>query len=107
MKIQNIIACGVLALVALGAQAYAANQESENRQKMEISALPNPVQETIQDNLGGGTIVQVAKVIRGGETYYEAVVQKPGGAQMEIKVAEGGKLIEIGKKEEDNDDDGD
>jgi uncharacterized membrane protein YkoI len=61
------------------------------------------VQKTIQDNLGGGTVTEIAKETEGGRTYYDAEVRKSRGEQVEIKVAEDGNLIEIGKEEEDND----
>ena len=108
MKIKTIVICCIFALTAFGVQTYAANEESEPKQKLTLSELPDPVQKTIQNNLAGGTIVEVAKEARDGETYYEALVQKPGGERMEIKVAQDGKLIDIGKEDqEDNDDDGD
>jgi uncharacterized membrane protein YkoI len=68
-----------------------------------MTELPAAVQKTIQDNLGGGTVTETAKVTEGDRTYYETEVRKSGGEQVEIKVAEDGSLIGIGKEEEDND----
>jgi hypothetical protein len=68
-----------------------------------MTELPAAVQKTIQDNLAGGTVAETAKVTEGGRTYYETEVRKSGGEQVEIKVAEDGSLIGIGKEEEDND----
>ncbi len=42
---------------------------------------------------------------KNGKTYYEAQVQKSGGEKAEIKVAEDGTLINVGKEEEEDDDD--
>ena len=67
--------------------------------------LPAPVQKTIQDNLGGGIITETAKETKGDKTYYEAQVQKSGGEKVEIKVAEDGTLIRVGKEAEEEEDD--
>ncbi len=76
--------------------------KEENKQKVAMTELPAAVQKTIQDNLGGGTVTQTAKETKDGKTYYEAQV-KSGGEEVEIKVAEDGKLIGVGKEEEDDD----
>ena len=75
----------------------------ENEQKVTMTELPAAVQKTIQDNLGGGTVTETAKETKDGKTYYEAEVQKSGGEKVEIKVAEDGSLIGLGKEEEDDD----
>ena len=81
----------------------AGNEEDENRQKVAMNELPTAVQKTIQDNLEGGTITETVKETKGGKTYYEVEVQKSGAEKVEIKVAEDGNLIGVGKEEEDND----
>ena len=70
-----------------------------------MTDLPPAVQKTIQDNLAGGTVTETKKETKDGETYYEAQVQKSGGEKVEIKVAENGSLIGVGKEKEEDDDD--
>ena len=101
----------VIGLAIIGALVYAGmgrgekEQKDENKQKVAMTELPAAVQKTIQDNVGGGTITQTAKETEGGRTYYDAEVQKSGGEKVEIKVAEDGSLIGVGKEKEEEDDD--
>jgi hypothetical protein len=103
-KIIAVVAV-VIGLGAIGALLYGGvdQEENEHKQKVAMTELPAAVQKTIQDNLAGGTVAETAKVTEGGRTYYETEVRKSGGEQVEIKVAEDGSLIGIGKEEEDND----
>ena len=103
-KIIAVVAV-VIGLGAIGALLYGGEdqEENEHKQKVAMTELPAAVQKTIQDNLAGGTVAQTAKVTEEGRTYYEAEVRKSGGEQVEIKVAEDGSLVGIGKEEEDND----
>ena len=96
----------IIGLAAVGAVVYAGMDKEENKQKVAMTELPIAVQKTIQDNLGGGTVTETAKETKGGKTYYEAEVQKSGSEKVEIKVAEDGSLIGLGKvgKEEEDDD---
>jgi uncharacterized membrane protein YkoI len=103
-RIKTAIAV-IIGLAAVGAMVYAGMDKEENKQKVAMTELPAAVQKTIQENLGGGTVTETAKEIKGGKTYYEAQVQKSGGEKVEIKVAEDGSLIAVGKEEEDDDDD--
>ena len=48
-------------------------------------------------------LAETAKETEGGRTYYDAEVRKSDSEKVEIKVAEDGTLISIGKEEEDND----
>jgi len=89
----------------MGALVYAGMDKDENKQKVAMTELPAAVQKTIQDNLAGGTVSETAKVTKDGKTFYEAQVQKSGGEKVEIKVAEDGMLINVGKEEEEDDDD--
>jgi uncharacterized membrane protein YkoI len=104
MKTPIIVATAILGITTTAALVYAGDEENENKQKVEMRDLPAPVQKTIQDNLGGGTVTETAKETEGDKTYYEAQVQKSGGEKVEIKVAEDGTLIGLGKEEEDDDD---
>jgi uncharacterized membrane protein YkoI len=95
----------IIGLASVGAMVYAGMDKEENKQKVAITELPAAVQKTIQDNLGGGTVTETAKETKDGKTYYEAQVKKSGGEKVEIKVAEDGKLIGVGKEEGEEDDD--
>jgi uncharacterized membrane protein YkoI len=92
----------ITGLVAIGALVYAGSDKDENEQKLTMTELPAAVQKTIQDNLGGGTVTETAKETKDGKTYYEAEVQKSGGEKVEIKVTEDGKLIGVGKEDDDD-----
>ena len=93
----------IIGVSSIGALVYAGMDKEENKQKVAMTELPVAVQKTIQDNLGGGTVTQTAKETKDGKTYYEAEVQKSGGEKVEIKVAEDGSLIGVGKEEDDDD----
>ena len=93
----------IIGLGTIGALVYAGMDKEENKQKVSITDLPPAVQKTIQDNLAGGTVIETMKETKDGKTYYEAQVQKSGGEKIEIKVAEDGKLIGVGKEEDDDD----
>jgi hypothetical protein len=95
----------IIGLGPMGTLVYGGMDKEENKQKVAITELPAVVQKTIQDNLAGGTVTETAKVTEDGKTFYEAQVQKPGGEKVEIKVAEDGVLMGVGKEEEEDDDD--
>ena len=105
MKTRIIFATAILGITTTAPLVYAGDEENENKQKVEMRELPAPVRKTIQDNLGGGTITETAKETKGDKTYYEAQVQKSGGEKVEIKVAEDGTLIRLGKEAEEEEDD--
>jgi uncharacterized membrane protein YkoI len=93
----------IIGLGTIGALVYAGMDKDENKQKVAMTDLPSRVQKTIQDNLAGGTVTEIAEGTKDGKTFYEAQVQKSGGEKIEIKVAEDGKLINAGKEEDDDD----
>jgi hypothetical protein len=93
----------IIGLGTIGALVYAGMDKDENKQKVAMTDLPPAVQKTIQDNLAGGTVTEAKKETKDGKTFYEAEVQKSGGENVEIKVAEDGKLINVGKEEDDDD----
>jgi len=95
----------IIGLGAIGALVYGNMDREENKQKLAMTDLPPAVQKTIQDNLAGGTVTETTKETKDGTTYYEAQVQKSGGEKVEIKVAENGSLISVGKEKEGDDDD--
>jgi uncharacterized membrane protein YkoI len=92
----------IVGVSAIGALVYAGMDKDENKQKVAMTELPAMVQKTIQDNFGGGTVTETEKETKDGKTYYEAQVKKPGGEEVEIKVAEDGKLIGVGKEDDDD-----
>jgi uncharacterized membrane protein YkoI len=93
----------IIGLAAIGALVYAGMNKDENKQKVAMTELPAAVQKTIQDNLAGGTVTETAKETKYDKTYYDAQVQKSGGEKVEIKVAEDGKLIGVGKEKDEDD----
>jgi hypothetical protein len=105
MKTTVILATAIIGFTAIASLAYAENEENDNQQKIAMSDMPAAVQKTIQDNLNGGTITETAKETEGGNTVYEAYAKTSGGEEVEIKVAEDGSLVGIGKEEKDEDDD--
>ena len=105
MKTTIIVATAILGITTTAGLVFAGDEENETKQKVEIRDLPAAVQKTIQDNLGGGTVTETAKETKGDQTYYEAQIQKTGGEKVEIKVAEDGTLIRVGKEAEEEEDD--
>jgi uncharacterized membrane protein YkoI len=103
MKTKIIVATAILGITGISALVYAGTDKDENKQMVAMTELPPAVQKTIQDNLAGGTVTETKKETEDGKTYYEAQVQKSGGEKVEIKVAEDGKLIGVGKEEDDDD----
>ena len=92
----------IIGVSSIGVLVYAGMDKEENEHKVAMTELPVAVQKTIQDNLGGGTVTQTERETKAGKTYYEAEVQKSGGEKVEIKVAEDGKLIGVGKEDDDD-----
>jgi len=103
MKTKIIVATAILGITGIGALVYAGTDKDENKQQVAMTDLPPAVQKTIQDNLAGGAVTETMKETKDGKTYYEARVQKSGGEKVEIKVAEDGKLVGVGKEEDDDD----
>src|SRR5215469_12815585 len=100
-RIMGAMAIGI-GLATIGALVYAGTEKDENKQKVTLTDMPPAVQKTIQDNLAGGKITETVKETKDGKTYYEAEVQKAGGEKVEIKVAEDGKLINVGQEEDED-----
>ena len=100
-----VVLAVIIGLAAVGTLLYAGTDKEENQQNVAMTELPAAVQKTIQDNLAGGTVTETAKETKDGKTYYEAEIQKPGAEKVQIKVAEDGQLISMGKVDEDEDND--
>jgi uncharacterized membrane protein YkoI len=100
MKTKTIFATAIIGVTALVGVVFAEKEGKENEQKIALTDMPAAVQKTIQDNLGGGTVTETAKETEKGKTVYQAHVKKSGGEEVEIKVAEDGKLIGVGKEDD-------
>ena len=75
-----------------------------NEQKIDLADCPAAVQKTIKDNANGGTIVEVEKETKKDGTFvYEAEVKRADGREMDIEVAEDGRLIKIEVEEAEDD----
>ena len=98
MKARIIIATAIIGVTALAGVVNAAKEGNENEQKIALTDMPAAVQKTIQDQLGGGSITETTKEMKKGKTVYQAHVKKSSGEEIEIKVAEDGRLISIGKE---------
>jgi uncharacterized membrane protein YkoI len=98
MKSKIVIATAIIGVTALAGVVYAGKEGKENEQKIALTDMPAAVQKTIQDKLGGGTITETTKEIKKGKTVYQAHVRKAEGEEVEIKVAEDGTLISLGKE---------
>jgi hypothetical protein len=98
MKAKIVIATAIIGVTALAGVVYAGKEGKENEQKIALTDMPVAVQKTIQDKLGGGTITETTKEMKKGKTVYQAHVKTSGGEEVEIKVAEDGTLIGLGKE---------
>lgn len=90
----------LLSVVVPAAMIFATSVFAEKKEeKIQWVDVPPAVQKTITDHAGGGKIEEVEKETKmhGGKsvTIYEAEVKKPDGKEIEIKVAEDGKLIKV------------
>ncbi|MBA4143761.1 MAG: hypothetical protein H0X43_12360 [Nitrosospira sp.] len=89
----------LISVVLPAAMVLAVSACAGTEKKIQWHELPAPVQKTIADNAGAGTIVEIEKETKtrygSTVTVYEAEVKKPDGKKVEIKVGEDGKLIEI------------
>ncbi|SDW70428.1 PepSY domain-containing protein [Nitrosomonas communis] len=65
-------------------------------EKVEMSQVPEKVQQAITQNAQGGTIQKVEKgTMKKKVVIYEATVKKPDGKEIEIKVEEDGTLVKM------------
>jgi hypothetical protein len=84
-------------LVALFAAMVftAASHAGGMEQEVLWADVPAAVQKTITENAGGGTVRKIEKETKAGKVAYEAEITKADGTEVEIKVGEDGKVIEI------------
>lgn len=95
------------AALALALPVFAESKEGESEEEVKLTDCPAAVQKTINDNAGGGKVVEVEKETGKDGVVYEAEVKKTNGDTIEIKVASDGKLIKVEAEDEDDDDGGD
>jgi hypothetical protein len=98
--LNNLAGKAIIGVTVLAGVAYSGKEGNENEQKIVLTDMPAAVQKTIQDNLSGGTITETAKETEAGKTVYQAHIKKSGGDEVEIKVAEDGKLLDVGKDDD-------
>ena len=104
MKMLTQVRIGVAVVAVTMALALPAFAKEED---VKLSDCPAAVQKTIQDNAAGGTIGDIEKETKkDGSVVYEADVKKSDGSKIEIKVAADGKLIKVGKADDDDEDEG-
>jgi hypothetical protein len=63
--------------------------------RAEISDLPAPAQQTLQQFLEGGQVTKLEKSVKNNTPIYQAEVKKPDGSRTTLQVAPDGKLIEL------------
>ena len=104
LSMKNIIGVLMVTAFAVALTAFADGKE----EKVKLADCPEAVQKTINDNLSGGTIVEIEKETnKDGTVTYEAEVKKADGTEIEIEVAADGKLIKIETEDDEDDKDDD
>lgn len=95
-----------MSVVLPAAMVFATSAFAE-KEEIKWTDVPPAVQKTIIDHAGGGKIEEIEKETKTQNvrilhfdsnkivTVYEAEVEKPNGKEIEIRVGEDGKLIEI------------
>ena len=62
-----------------------------------LADIPAPARKTITEQATGGKVISTEKIVEGGKTSYEAVIEK-SGKQSEVAVSPDGKLLPGEKK---------
>jgi hypothetical protein len=71
-----------------------AKEKSEGEKKIVMKNLPKPVQQTVQAQSKGATVLGISKEIEDGQTFYEAEM-KVDGRSKDILIDAKGALVEI------------
>lgn len=83
------MALGLAAPLALTPTAMADSQH------VTLEQLPDPVRATVTRETEGGTIKDIEKETKGGQTVYEVeFTPKEGARKVELKIAPDGKVLE-------------
>jgi uncharacterized membrane protein YkoI len=77
-------------VMALGLSAAALAAD-----KVELVTTPQPVQQTIQQNLDGGQVTKVERTTKDKKTVFDVEVKRPDGKKTTMRVADDGKLLEL------------
>lgn len=85
--LKTVLLASTLAL-GLPVLAFAAD-------RAELSDLPAPAQQTIQQFLEGGQVTKLEKTTKNNTPIFQAEVKKPDGSRTTLQVAPDGKLIEL------------
>lgn len=94
----------VVALVAvlIGSMHYLSDKEEAGRgEKIALAQLPPAVKATFEKESQGGTLQETEKITDGGKTVYGAEILA-NGEEKEVIVAEDGRVLERGRKEDDD-----
>jgi hypothetical protein len=96
-----------MSVVLPAAMVFATSAFAGKVERIEWTDVPPAVQKTISDYAGGGKIEEIEKETETQKvrilhfdgsktvTVYEAEVEKPDGKEIEIRVGEDGKLVEL------------
>ncbi|OLE63348.1 MAG: hypothetical protein AUG04_05655 [Deltaproteobacteria bacterium 13_1_20CM_2_69_21] len=98
------LALGVTVLAVSRAEGDERGERGERGQAVQIADLPAPVQQTVQQQLQGGSVQHVEKRTREGRTLFEVRSVREGKAT-EMLIGEDGRLLRSGAPGEDDDDD--
>jgi hypothetical protein len=98
-----VVGLAVVLFVVYGFDRLREDREGSTGEKLALTQVPLAVRATIEQESKDGTVKEIEKLTKGSETVYGADIVV-NGQEREVIVAEDGKVIERGKKEEDDDD---
>lgn len=75
--------------------------------EISITSLPQPVVQTANENKGSGTIQHAESYPWGNATIYKIEIDLDGVPDLELQIADSGKLIRIDRLRETSDDNSD
>jgi len=89
------LASGFLAAQPAGAQDQTTKDKDTKHkgQTMTLDQLPQPVQQTINQEAQGGTVGKIKQETRRGKTFYVAEVSDQNGKKHHVRVNEDGTLM--------------
>ncbi len=91
MNVKNLVLTSLLTML-FATSSYAGLFD----EKVEMSQIPEKVQQTITQNAQNGTIQKVEKgTMKKKVIVYVATVKKPDGKEIEIQVEEDGALVKM------------
>ncbi len=85
---------GFLAAGPAAAQDQTKEKHANRKgQTMTLDQLPQPVQQTINQESSGGTVGTIKQETRGGKTFYVAEISDQNGKKKHVRVNEDGSLM--------------